>query len=112
MSREERRSGLSQEGLTADWWCGKQKSRHKFPAMHKHWYNVVGWKEHGTMSTVRNTLMNVALSPCTLTPQENKMRVVGNERVFNIGMIKDDNPSATAHRKAVGAVHTYAVEEN
>lgn len=31
---------------------------------------------------------------------------------FNIGMSKDDNPSATAHGEAVGAVHTYALENN
>ena len=28
---------------------------------------------------------------------------------FDIGTSKDDDPSATAHKKAVGAVHTYAV---
>ena len=28
---------------------------------------------------------------------------------FDIGTSKDDNPSATAHGKAVGAVHTYAL---
>lgn len=32
--------------------------------------------------------------------------------IFDIGMSKDDNPSATAHGEAVGAVHTYALEEN
>ena len=29
---------------------------------------------------------------------------------FDIGMSKDDHPSATAHREAVGAVHTYALQ--
>ena len=29
---------------------------------------------------------------------------------FDIGMSKDDYPSATAHREAVGAVHTYALQ--
>ncbi len=28
---------------------------------------------------------------------------------FDIGTSKDDNPSATAHGQAVGAVHTYAL---
>lgn len=31
---------------------------------------------------------------------------------FDIGTLKDDNPSATAHGEAVGAVHTCALEEN
>lgn len=30
---------------------------------------------------------------------------------FDIGMSKNDNPSATAHGEAVGAVHTNALEE-
>lgn len=30
---------------------------------------------------------------------------------FNLGTSKDDNPSATAHGKAIGAVHTYALKE-
>lgn len=30
---------------------------------------------------------------------------------FDIGTSKDDNPSATAHGKAIGAVHTYALKE-
>ena len=28
---------------------------------------------------------------------------------FDIGTSEDDDPSAAAHKKAVGAVHTYAV---
>lgn len=38
--------------------------------------------------------------------------MIGNERSFDIGTSKDDNPSATAHGEAVGAVHTYALAEN
>lgn len=30
---------------------------------------------------------------------------------LHIGTSKDDNPSATAHGEAVGAVHTYALKE-
>lgn len=30
---------------------------------------------------------------------------------LDIGTSKDDNPSATAHGVAVGAVHTYALEK-
>ena len=43
---------------------------------------------------------------------ENQRRVIGNERQLRFWHVENDNPSATAHREAVGAVHTNALEGN
>ena len=48
-------------------------------------------------------------SPCTLSPPvEGGGCLVTKRPRVDIGMIKIDNPSASVHGEADGAVHTYA----